>query len=607
MARRAAGLVRVNQAPERWLPVPTPTKLPSPDPRPGWMVVERWKEAAEDRVAGPVLGCSDLVRTLRRALRGPPKGAPPISNFFWQTAAKRAGKIVDFLSAEEACELLSTLADARLHWKASKSTTEGLRRMAAHAGEEIGSFSPAQLSEFTSALARLEYYHDDYMQALSRAVERTVRSDRGRLSNESACRLLDAYHRLGVLDGAVMKSLSRLVCRRLVREPLTPEQTAGVALAFAELRARDLALFNATTLALSREHAVEALDWGRLADVAWSYASLQLHSASLFSRIRARVCDSAGVVDETSDAGTDASSSGSVQSPKSEETAKLEALIGAWSTLREQLSEAPPLPPPIQLPRRVVVRLLEAQLHLGQLGARDLRPLLPHLAHRPLGDASPLLAAALGRGGHTWPWLWQQALGCIADDRSPPHALLSMMESLAAHFALLGPQLPRLCREERRGSSSRRRAGGGGATARPSTVAQHLQALAGGLAALWRRLEQGPRALSDLELRRAAAATPGLGRAQEVVADAGLPLGARSSAEVGALLLRAAARTARALAAELLRRGCGEALELEALLRFAGAGAGEVRRDLLAQSLDDLDAPVLDDDAEAAAPRSLTV
>eukprot|EP00439_Symbiodinium_sp_Y106_P059819 s739_g8.t1 len=40
--------------------------------------------------------------------------------------------------------------------------------------------------------------------------------------------------------------------RRIVREPLTPSETATVAVAFSDLRARDLGLFNATTLGLCR-------------------------------------------------------------------------------------------------------------------------------------------------------------------------------------------------------------------------------------------------------------------------------------------------------------------------------------------------------------------
>lgn len=109
---------------------------------------------------------------------------------YWRKAAARGGKLAGVLSPEESSEFLSTLADAKLSWRGHASTEAGLDRLAASAAEEMGSYSPQQFGQLAWAFARLGFLHEDFMQALSRAVEHTVQAARGRMSNESACALL---------------------------------------------------------------------------------------------------------------------------------------------------------------------------------------------------------------------------------------------------------------------------------------------------------------------------------------------------------------------------------------------------------------------------------
>ncbi|CAJ1358100.1 unnamed protein product [Effrenium voratum] len=268
---------------ERWLPVNTTSPPPSASPRKGWEDGQRLKGLSGDPV--DVQGCSALVRTLRKALKANfMSNGRPAPTSFWRKAAYRGGQLANLLAPEEICEVLGALADAKLRWRQDPKATEGLQLFAHFASEEIGSFTPIQMGEILGSFARLDFLHEDLLQAVARTVEVTVASDSGRFSNEAAVSLLSAYHAQAVANQPMLRALSRLFMRRIVREPLTPAQIAKVAIAFSDLRARDVGLFNATTLGLCRPKAVEALSWPELADVAVAYASLRLHSESLFGR-----------------------------------------------------------------------------------------------------------------------------------------------------------------------------------------------------------------------------------------------------------------------------------------------------------------------------------
>lgn len=568
--------------PKRWLPVNALQQAGSHSPRAGWQLIERWRgqvgklKSAEG--IGPE-GCSALVRTLRSALR-PPPGALPVTAGFWRHATARGGRMAEFLSPEESCEFLSTLADARLQWRTDAASTRGLRKFATYAAEEIGSYTSAQRADLAMGFARLGYFHEDFMQALSRSVEHTVRAERGRLSNATACKLLTSFQKLGVLDEPVMKSLSRLICRRLVREPLTPDQTAGVVAAYAHLRVRDLALFNATTLALCRPGVVEALGWPELATVAVSYASLRFHSASLFSRIRSRVCSSIGVTETEVEACTESNLIASDPNHSSEVAAATGA-TGAWVTgipwLLQQFSEAVPPPPRIQWPGHVTRRFLEAHVHLGHLSAKDLAPLLPHLVHpegsRPGTDAAALLAVALSRGGHVWPWLWRRAVTAFTDERLHGRGLLASMDALHSHLKVLEPLLLKDDPEDLRTCNQH----GYGC------FVQHLQAVARTLAQIWGHLVHRGRALSDGELKQMVVAVCALWDMQASL------LRALGSFGVNVPPLeRASASVARQLGVELKRRRVGAEEELSTLLRRCDVTLQEVNADVQLLALDAL-------------------
>lgn len=511
-------------------------------PRAGWQLIQKWHRRAKESQRDQ--GCSALVRTMRRALH-PPPGSPPVKISYWRKAAFRAQDVAAFLSPEETVEFLSTLAEAKLAWRGHEKSEAGLHALATSAAEEMGSYSPDQRGEVASALARLGYMHEDFMQSLSRAVEYTVRAARGRMSNESACLLLDSYRRLGVLDEVALKSLSRLVCRRLVREPLTAAQTACVVRAYAELRHRDTLLFNAATLAFCRPGVVEELSFDHLADVALSYASLRLHSASLFARIRQRVCSSAGLDEDPADAaiGTEVQYTGAL--------------------LVEQLMEQAPTLPPEQLPVRAAARFLEAQVHLEQLAVQDLTPLLPHLSHP--GDArlptnlATMLALALARGGHAWPWLWRRALGAAADVRLSAAAVLTLADALEMHMARLGPVLEMHSQ-------------------RPE-ILQHLQVLAAGLLHVWAHLSRLSGGLPEEELRQASSLAERLREQQEplLAAFEAMP----GTASVTASTLRTAARrTARQFAGEFGKRCLAAPEALEKLLAGCQVPLESIQEDL---------------------------
>lgn len=274
--RASSALVR-----QRWLPVNDVPSTPCASPRKGWLEIQRQRGRLGDPVDAQ--GSSALVRTLRKALKPGylTRGKTPTT--FWWKAAYRAGQLANFLRPEETCEILTALADAKLPWKQDSKATEGLQLFAAHAAEEIGSFSALQMGQILEAFARLQYQHEELLHAVTRSVSLTVSSDSGRFSNDAAVKLLCAFQTLAVADPPMLRSLSRLFMRRIVREPLSPQQTAQVAVAFSGLQVRDVGLFNATTLGLCRPQAVEALSWAELAEVALAYASLRLYSQSLFA------------------------------------------------------------------------------------------------------------------------------------------------------------------------------------------------------------------------------------------------------------------------------------------------------------------------------------
>lgn len=550
----------------RWLPVNDTSQVLPESPRRGWRSVERWKErAGETPVA---TGCSELVRTARRGLQdaGGAGKAPPA---FWRHLAKRGGRLANYLGPDEVHELLVTLADARLRWERDPAAKEGLRGFAAHVADEIGAFAPAQLVGVAGALARLRFRHEDFLQSLSRAVEGTARNDRVRLDNGSICGLLDAYRRLALLDEPVMKALSMVLCRRLVREPPTPQQTAQVVTAFADLRMRDVRLFNATTLAFTRKGVVEDLGWNELADVALSYASLRLYSESLFARVQQRVCDSAGVEEPC----------------KAHHAAEAGKEIAVdMAELRAELVEDLPASPRIELPPQAVSRFLEVQVHLGRLSRQDLAPLLPHLAHPTSGrysaDAALVLFAVLARGSHLWPWLWRWVAPAFRHDRLLPGTLLSMLDGLQCHFSSLRP----LVSDGEAWLKQQRQLRGLDNYASMAFFG-HVHMLAGYLAQLWGHLGQRAHAFSDAELQQVAAIAPGL------VADQRASLRALSRAmrarpaEFGVASPRRAVQhslavAVRHLGAELLRRQLDAPGGVDCFLEL-----GEVRRDVVEQDL----------------------
>lgn len=555
------------------MPFAEPTPEASQSPRRGWQVTEKWQDGANGDL-DPAKGCSALVRTLRQAL-WPPRGARPTPQSFWRKAASRGGQLADFLSPKETCELLSTLAEARLHWEEDPAATKGLQRFAAHSAQELGSYSPEQVGMLAWAIARLTFQDEELLQAFSRRVEHTVRAERGRLSNEAACMMLASYRRMRVVDEAVLKSLSRLICRRLVREPLTPQQTTGVVAAYADLRARDLFLFNAATLALCRPNAVEALSWEDLADTTLAFASLRLYSATLFSRIRRRICDSAGVAFEESAPEMDLETATELcQSPAPPENGCNSPCAPLW----DQITESVPPAPAVSLPHNAVARLLEAHLHLNRIGAWDLAPLLPHLAHpvhsRPPVELATLLAVALGRGGHSWPWLWRKAAVALARERNlAPRKVLSLGEALSAHLACLSPLLDTSGRGSgRRGAARKTQDWRNTDSNAAVALAHHLQVIAGSLAHWWEHCGLGCPGMSDAELQHVVATAPGLMAAQ-------VPIHRWDAASGRDPLRYAAAQAVQRLGAECLRRRVATKEELALLLDPCNVDLAAVRKE----------------------------
>lgn len=149
-----------------------------------------------------------------------------------------------------------------------------------------------------------------------------------------------SFEALAVADQTMMRSLSKLFMRRIVREPLSPQETAKVAVAFSALRVLWLVSVNQVPLLvvgrrgelteqtlrcvmsgsstqprwafagncsdeelrcvagwpqhihhspLLRPEAIQALSWMELAHVAVAYASLRLYSPSLFSALLGRL------------------------------------------------------------------------------------------------------------------------------------------------------------------------------------------------------------------------------------------------------------------------------------------------------------------------------
>ncbi|CAK9008846.1 unnamed protein product [Durusdinium trenchii] len=178
-------------------------------------------------------------------------------------------------------QVLMALADAKLPWKQDPKATEGLQLFAHHTAEEIGSFTAVQIAQILDAFARMGFLHEDVLDAISRTIALTVSSDSGRFSNEAAVSLLSSFEALAVADQTMMRSLSKLFMRRIVREPLSPQETAKVAVAFSALRVRDVGLFNATTLGLCRPEAIQALSWMELAHVAVAYVVARFLEAQL--------------------------------------------------------------------------------------------------------------------------------------------------------------------------------------------------------------------------------------------------------------------------------------------------------------------------------------
>lgn len=560
----------------RWLPV---NRLPPEmdhTPRKGWMDVERWQDKPNSGGVEPVKGCSALVITLRKALRTRP-GSRITPQSFWRRAAARGGQLVSYFSPEETCEILSTLADAKLQWRGDPKSSEGLRRFAAHTSQELSSYSAAQLGELAWAMARLGVKSEELLQAFSRTVEHMARADRGRISNESMCVLLQAYRKSRVIDEVLMRSLSKLLCRRLVREPLTAQQTAGVLAAYADLRARDTFLFNAGTLALCRRDAVESLDWSDLAEVMLAYASLRLHSPTLFARMRARLIEGAGI-DDSPAGGSDDEAEAVTSLHGSADGARLEHL---WDELRE----APPAPPWVQFSQKVTANFLQAFLHLGFVSKHDLAPLLPHLHHpaesRPGAELARLMVLTLSKGGHTWPWLWRKASVAFAADRKiAPVELLSLTEALRLHALHLEPLLSRT------GTSSAQGAGDGSLLGEPDALVaelvldgsatsrarlspladRHLRNVAVCLAGLWAHTVAQCRGLTDTELENLVNAAPALLKAQVPLAEA---LGGDGDAAASAVR-RAGSRAAWRLAAEAERRRSATEDQLAALLLPCG-------------------------------------
>eukprot|EP00927_Polykrikos_kofoidii_P047539 TRINITY_DN41752_c0_g1_i1.p1 TRINITY_DN41752_c0_g1~~TRINITY_DN41752_c0_g1_i1.p1 ORF type:complete len:707 (-),score=99.35 TRINITY_DN41752_c0_g1_i1:45-2057(-) len=613
--------------PHRWLPTPVPAPQLDANPQHGWMAKERWKEkrallekdkagsessvdASRSRV--PTSSCSALVHTVRRALDAPPDGRPMPSTF-WKYAVRRGGRAVSYLDPEETCGLLTAFADARLRWEGDPRTKKAIGRFAAHAAEEIGSYAPDQMSSLVWAFARLDYHHEGLMQSLSRAVEHIVRFRRTRLDNDSVVTLLAAYKRLAVVDEPVMRDISRLVCRRLVREPLTPHQTAGVLVAFASLRVRDVALFNATTLALCKPGSVDALSWADMADVAVSYASLRLHSPTLSTCIRQRVVKE--TVDNFIMAGVSAevvptaqaraandglrhrarfTSSHQGRSANKRGVADFTAVEDAAETVRWQLESQPPDAPRKSLPSKVVSKFLQAQVHLDRLTASDLAPLLPHLAHpgvtRPTVALASALAIALSRGGHAWPWLWRWTSVAFSDESLPPQSLLSLLEALRGHLRLLEPLLTA-------------RATGGARGWKPEVLG-HLRGVASNIVKLMKRLAHRCPAMSKVELELAASAMVSFSGEQRslVTTFAEESKSSRTAAltDVGEQLMRATAAAARRLAAELKRRrlssnDVGEVDEalLQELLGACGVSYVDVEEDARHFASDAIDNSVL--------------
>lgn len=382
---------------------------------------------------------------------------------------------------------MGTLADAKLQWQQCNISKKGLDRLASRAAEELGSYEPGQLGELANAFAGLLFDHSDFMQSLSRAVEFTAQHSRGHFANDGVCRVVEAYRMMGVLDVNVMKLLSRMICRRLVREPFTPHQTVRLAIAFAELRARDKALFNATTLALTKRNVVESLGWQDLADTLACFASLRFFSSSLFSRARRRLCDSAGLLAGTVDV--------NFSTPQITEGGcpTVAALPRALPSLKEQLCDSPPPAPPIQLKTQVVAKFLESHVRFNSLGAEDLAPLLPHLTHpddaRMPSELAALLVVALSCGGHVWPWLWQRAVPAFDDKRLAGRNLLSLTDSIRAHLSLLEPLLRNQKRPRRTASAAQ------------ASLSDHVRVVCGILVKLWNCLSGRCRGMPDLDLQ----------------------------------------------------------------------------------------------------------
>lgn len=535
----------------------------------------------EDSELGRTSGCSALVRSLQSALRGRP-GASPVPASFWRRAAARTGQLAQYLSPDEACEIVSVLAEARLTWKNDAKSTEGLRRFADGAAQELGAFTPEQMGTLVLALGKLQFYHEELLQALSRAVEHAVQVETGRLNNEAACNLLACFRTFALLDEPVMKNMSHFFSRRIIREPLTAQQTAGVVAAYSELRARYTALFNATTIALCRPGAVDELTWLQVGEVAVSYASLRLYSANLFSRIQRRLCKSAGL-DPALFSEEDTVTDWNRLVP-----------VGLRESHLDELESQEPQEPLQRLPARVVVKLLEAMLHLGHVSGLQLGPLLPHLVHsvgpsgRPSMEMATLITMALGRGGHIWPWLWRRAAaGAFGDDGTkydgspfPMKVMLPLLEAIRSHLELLRPVLTVLH-------------GAGGdeiavlaATSPP--LRAHLQVLAGSLPRLWALIQRNCHALSDVELKEVALVSmPAVLDTQALLGIVVHTRGLHAAASDTQLALeRSAARAAQQLATELLRRQLSSEVELRPLLEQSKVKQSTVQEGLNLLHLD---------------------
>ncbi|CAK8994749.1 Hypothetical protein (Fragment) [Durusdinium trenchii] len=385
-------------------------------------------------------------------------------------------------------QVLMALADAKLPWKQDPKATEGLQLFAHHTAEEIGSFTAVQIAQILDAFARMG----------------------------------SSFEALAVADQTMMRSLSKLFMRRIVREPLSPQETAKVAVAFSALRVRDVGLFNATTLGLCRPEAIQALSWMELAHVAVAYA------------IRVRIADSSSPIPCYED-----------------------------------------FEVPVPLSPQVVARFLEAQLHLGQVGLQEAGHLLPHMAHsagpsgRPSIQLSKLLIIFLARGSHAFPWLWRRAIvGAFSEVDArradagkqrllPMNSLVPLLESFAEHLRLLQPVLDEA----------------------DPMLTSHIQVLTGGLVKLWALVAKRSGTLPDSELRQAGLTAPELFKAQfnlgEVMRNSSL-------SNTGRALNHASLKAIRCISREMLRREWSEeeAVELVELLDQNGIQPAWLLEDL---------------------------